>query len=84
MSDFFGEPRLPRDYIDKLETCIAKWDDPDLVEANEAMWKGMITYFTHPNSKDPWVNCDEDPNHSRCNQELWREAKTRSGLGHFG
>ena len=67
-----------------METCFAKWDDANLVEASEAMWKGMITYYLNPNPKDPWVNCEEDPNNSRCHEKLWREARSRAGLGHFG
>ena len=46
MADHFGDesPYLP-EFADELVDCMGKFDDPLLVEAVDATWKGLVDYF---------------------------------------
>ena len=72
MADHFGDesPYLP-EFWDEVVDCMGKFDDAGLVTAVDDTWKGMVDYYQHPRSSDPWVDCVDHPTETRCIEPLW-------------
>jgi hypothetical protein len=66
MADHFDEKAYPKQFFQNLTTCLAKWDDPQLMKAADDTWSGMVDYYQHTLKNDTWPHCKEDPMNPRC------------------
>ena len=54
-----NEPFDPT-FFDRLIKCFDKIEEPRLLDAVEAQWRGFIDYSeTHGTENDPWYPCNE-------------------------
>jgi len=64
------------EFVIDLRACMAKWGDDSLEIAVDAQWEGIVSYYQDPNSRDPWVNCIDHPNHERCRSSQYEEGQS--------
>jgi len=62
------------EFLSDLEKCLLELNDPELPSAINEQWKGMAHFYQFPDVDDPWINCYENPDHSRCTSSNFAEA----------
>ena len=77
MEKFFnpGNEHHRVDFMDKLDRCLAKWDDPIMPRAADSSWKGFADYYHNKSKIDPWVNCLKQPFREECSMWQWSEGE---------
>ena len=67
-------------YFDKLNACMAKYDDDILIESQNNAWKGMMAYFQsngtssdYMGQTDHWGGCTPDTPNTRCDVGNYKE-----------
>ena len=49
-----------------MRDCMVKWEDDQLPDAMDALWKSLVHNFKDHDPSDDWHDCDKDPKNEMC------------------